>query len=80
MIMILMVYMICELWQIIEIMGDRVGVPMKVAVKRAKDNLVTLTVIPEEFKSYKEYVSFMRKIWDHLQNPAHKYIHAKSEL
>ena len=70
--------MICELWQIIEIMGDRVGVPMKVAVKRANDDLVTLTVIPEEFKSYN--VSFMRKIWDHLQNPAHKYIHAKSEL
>ncbi|KAL4636957.1 hypothetical protein ACB098_03G034200 [Castanea mollissima] len=37
--------------EIIEIMGDRVGVPMKVAVKRAKDNLVTLTVIPEESKS-----------------------------
>ena len=70
--------MIFELWQIIEIMGDRVGVPLKVAVKRAKDNLVTLTVIPEEFKSYN--VSFMRKIWDNLQNPAHKYIHAKSEL
>ena len=46
-----MVYMICELLQIIEIMGDRVGVPMKVAVKRDKDNLVTLTVIPEESKS-----------------------------
>ncbi|KAK7820100.1 putative protease do-like 14, partial [Quercus suber] len=37
--------------EIIEIMGDRVGVPMKVALKRAKDNLVTLTVIPEESKS-----------------------------
>ena len=66
MIMILMVYMICELWQIIEIMGNRVGVPMKVAVKRAKDNLVTLTVIPEEFKS--DNVSFMWKIWDYLDN------------
>ena len=78
MIMILMVYMIFELWQIIEIMGNRVGVPMKVAVKRAKDNLVTLTVIPEEFKSYN--VSFMRKIWDNLQNPTYKYIHVESEL
>ena len=46
-----MVYMICELLQIIEIMGDRVGVPMKAVVKRANDNLVTLTVIPEESKS-----------------------------
>ena len=70
--------MICELWQIIEIMGDRVGVPMKVAVKRANDDLVTLTVIPEEFKSYN--VSFMRKIWDNLQNPTYKYIHVESEL
>ena len=66
MIMILMVYVICELWQITEIMGNRVGVPMKVAVKRAKDNLVTLTVIPEEFKS--DNVSFMWKIWDYLDN------------
>ncbi|GMY20061.1 putative protease Do-like 14 [Fagus crenata] len=36
--------------EIIEIMGDRVGVPMKAVVKRANDNLVTLTVIPEESK------------------------------
>lgn len=37
-----------NLWQVIEIMGDRVGVPMKVVIKRASDKLVTLTVIPEE--------------------------------
>lgn len=29
-------------------MGDRVGVPLKVVVKRVKDELVTLTVIAEE--------------------------------
>ncbi|XP_065853083.1 putative protease Do-like 14 [Euphorbia lathyris] len=34
--------------EIIEIMGDRVGVPMKVVVKRQNDVLVTLTVTPEE--------------------------------
>ncbi|KAF5454072.1 hypothetical protein F2P56_023764 [Juglans regia] len=34
--------------EIIEIMGDRVGVPLKVLVKRANDSLVTLTVIPED--------------------------------
>lgn len=34
--------------QIIEIMGDRVGEPLKVVVQRANDKLVTLTVIPEE--------------------------------
>ncbi|XP_062143303.1 putative protease Do-like 14 [Alnus glutinosa] len=34
--------------EIIEIMGDRVGVPLKVLVKRANDSLATLTVIPEE--------------------------------
>lgn len=34
--------------QIIEIMGDRVGEPLKVVVQRANDQLVTLTVIPEE--------------------------------
>lgn len=37
-----------DLLQIIEIMGDRIGVPLKVLVKRANDNLVTLTVSPEE--------------------------------
>lgn len=37
-----------KLWQVIEIMGDRVRVPMKVLVKRASDKLATLTVIPEE--------------------------------
>ncbi|WCJ43117.1 Trypsin family protein with PDZ domain [Euphorbia peplus] len=34
--------------EIIEIMGDRVGVPMKVVVKRQNDAVVTLTVTPEE--------------------------------
>jgi HtrA serine peptidase 2 len=37
-----------KLWQVIEMMGDKVGVPMKVVVKRANDKLATLTVIPEE--------------------------------
>uniref|UniRef100_A0A2N9FBJ5 PDZ domain-containing protein n=1 Tax=Fagus sylvatica TaxID=28930 RepID=A0A2N9FBJ5_FAGSY len=36
--------------EIIEIMGDRVGVPMKAVVKRANDNLVTMTVNPKESK------------------------------
>ncbi|KAK7337769.1 hypothetical protein VNO77_18356 [Canavalia gladiata] len=34
--------------EVIEILGDKVGVPVKVLVKRAGDELVTLTVIPEE--------------------------------
>lgn len=34
--------------QIIETMGDKVGIPIKVVVKRAKDSVVTLTVVPEE--------------------------------
>lgn len=34
--------------EIIEIMGDKIGIPMKVVVRRAKDSLVTLTVVPEE--------------------------------
>ncbi|KAL7205245.1 hypothetical protein ACSBR2_018224 [Camellia fascicularis] len=34
--------------EIVELMEDRIGVPFKVVVKRAKDTLVTLTVIPEE--------------------------------
>ncbi|XP_061342062.1 putative protease Do-like 14 isoform X2 [Gastrolobium bilobum] len=34
--------------EVIEIMWDKVGVPIKVLVKRASDKLVTLTVIPEE--------------------------------
>ncbi|KDP23488.1 hypothetical protein JCGZ_23321 [Jatropha curcas] len=34
--------------EIIEIMGDRVGVPLKAVVKRSNDILVTLTVTPEE--------------------------------
>ena len=32
----------------IEILGDKVGVPIKVVVKRKGDQLVTLSVIPEE--------------------------------
>uniref|UniRef100_A0A5B7B1S6 Putative protease Do-like 14 n=1 Tax=Davidia involucrata TaxID=16924 RepID=A0A5B7B1S6_DAVIN len=34
--------------EINELMGDRVGIPLKVVVKRAEDNIVTLTVVPEE--------------------------------
>jgi hypothetical protein len=34
--------------QIIDIMGDKVGVPIEVLVKRANNVSVTLTVIPEE--------------------------------
>ncbi|CAN6380953.1 unnamed protein product [Urochloa humidicola] len=34
--------------EIIEIMGDKVGVPFKVLVKRANNVTATLTVIPEE--------------------------------
>ncbi|KAG0499857.1 hypothetical protein HPP92_004548 [Vanilla planifolia] len=34
--------------EIIEIMGERVGVPIKVVVKRANNKLVSLTVVPEE--------------------------------
>ncbi|KAF7805100.1 putative protease Do-like 14 [Senna tora] len=34
--------------EVIEIMGDRVGVPIKVLVKRARDKVETLTVIPED--------------------------------
>lgn len=34
--------------QIIDIMGDKVGVPFKVLVKRANNVTATLTVIPEE--------------------------------
>ncbi|TKY61512.1 putative protease Do 14 [Spatholobus suberectus] len=37
-----------KLKEVIEILGDKVGVPIKVLVKRAGDKLVTLTVIPEE--------------------------------
>ncbi|KAM1095466.1 hypothetical protein EV1_010430 [Malus domestica] len=36
---------------IIEIMGDRVRVPIKAVVIRARDEIVTLTVIPEESNS-----------------------------
>ncbi|PKA55950.1 Putative protease Do-like 14 [Apostasia shenzhenica] len=34
--------------EIIEIMGDKVGLPIKVVVKRANNKLATLTVVPEE--------------------------------
>ncbi|XP_024965317.1 putative protease Do-like 14 [Cynara cardunculus var. scolymus] len=34
--------------EVIEIMGDKVGKPMKVVVKRSKNDSFTLTVIPEE--------------------------------
>ncbi|KAJ4846299.1 putative protease Do-like 14, partial [Turnera subulata] len=34
--------------EIVDIMGDRVGVPLKVVVKRSGDKVVTLTVTPEE--------------------------------
>lgn len=34
--------------EIIEIMGDKVGVPLKMVVKRANNSLVNLTVTPEE--------------------------------
>ncbi|RXI01826.1 hypothetical protein DVH24_015175 [Malus domestica] len=37
--------------EIIEIMGDRVGVPIGVVVIRARDDIVTLTVIPKESNS-----------------------------
>ncbi|CAM8914752.1 unnamed protein product [Rhodiola kirilowii] len=34
--------------EVIDIMGDRIGVPLKVIVKRTNNALATLTVIPEE--------------------------------
>lgn len=34
--------------EIIDIMGDKVGVPFEVLVKRGNNVSVTLTVIPEE--------------------------------
>uniref|UniRef100_A0A2P2K0X4 Uncharacterized protein MANES_08G119000 n=1 Tax=Rhizophora mucronata TaxID=61149 RepID=A0A2P2K0X4_RHIMU len=34
--------------EIIEIMGDRVGIPLKVLIKRGNNTSATLTVIPEE--------------------------------
>ncbi|ONK55496.1 uncharacterized protein A4U43_UnF2450 [Asparagus officinalis] len=34
--------------EIINIMGDKIGVPLKVLVKRANNKFVTLTVVPEE--------------------------------
>lgn len=43
-----MVMVLVGFSQIIEIMGDQVGKPLKAVVKRANDSSVTLTVIPEE--------------------------------
>ena len=37
-----------EMEQIVELMDDKVGIPLKVVVKREKGTSVTLTVIPEE--------------------------------
>ncbi|XP_022938301.1 putative protease Do-like 14 isoform X2 [Cucurbita moschata] len=34
--------------EIIEIMGDRVGIPLKAVVKRSLNGIITLTVLPEE--------------------------------
>ncbi|XP_062084792.1 putative protease Do-like 14 [Humulus lupulus] len=34
--------------EVLDILGDRLGEPLKVVVKRAQNRLVTLTVIPEE--------------------------------
>ncbi|KAG7021094.1 putative protease Do-like 14 [Cucurbita argyrosperma subsp. argyrosperma] len=34
--------------EIIEIMGDRVGIPLKAVVKRSLNSIITLTVLPEE--------------------------------
>ncbi|TQE05132.1 hypothetical protein C1H46_009284 [Malus baccata] len=42
---------VASIKEIIEIMGDRVGVPIGVVVIRARDDTVTLTVIPEESNS-----------------------------
>ncbi|CAN6581927.1 unnamed protein product [Malus baccata var. baccata] len=42
---------VASIKEIIEIMGDRVGVPIGVVVIRARDDIVTLTVIPEESNS-----------------------------
>ncbi|CAH1444218.1 unnamed protein product [Lactuca virosa] len=39
---------VASIKEVIEIMGDKVGKPMKVVVKRAKNTCITLTVIPEE--------------------------------
>lgn len=34
--------------QIVELMGEEVGAALKVVVKRGKDSLETMTVVPEE--------------------------------
>ncbi|CAK9314979.1 unnamed protein product [Citrullus colocynthis] len=39
---------VASIKEIIEIMGDRVGVPLKAVVKRSLNNTITLTVLPEE--------------------------------
>ena len=36
------------LWQIVELMGEEVGAALKVVVKRGKDSLETMAVVPEE--------------------------------
>lgn len=37
-------------WQIIDLMENKVGVPIKVLVKRARNQAKILTVVPEEAK------------------------------
>ncbi|KAI3752493.1 hypothetical protein L2E82_24526 [Cichorium intybus] len=39
---------VASIKEVIEIMGDKVGKPLKVVVKRGKNTCITLTVIPEE--------------------------------
>ncbi|CAK9152204.1 unnamed protein product, partial [Ilex paraguariensis] len=39
---------IVSIKEIVDIMGDKVGKPLKVVVKRANSSSETLTVIPEE--------------------------------
>ncbi|XP_015875044.3 putative protease Do-like 14 isoform X1 [Ziziphus jujuba] len=41
---------VASIKEIIDIMGDRVGVPLKAVVKRANNKQATLTVVPEEVK------------------------------
>lgn len=39
---------VASIKEIIEIMGDRIGVPLKAVVKRSLNSTITLTVLPEE--------------------------------
>ena len=39
---------ILQIFQVVEIMADRVGIPIEVSVKRAGGKMAKLTVIPEE--------------------------------